>query len=226
MEVSVGMSALVKNWKIGATLVAVTVAILSGCTTQDVPPPPSPSTSAATTTTTTTTSTPPLPFRPYIYEADPEREARISAVTRQFGLLVLQESRKGDSRWGVFDTFCAPKGQTDGKWTSRGHVPQVGEVCGVQHTPAYRGPAIHVAATYELLPGNQYHFVGVTANVSPDCSVEARHVSYGSEKKVSTTKFIMVGTEMKSESSSNATTAAEARAIDEKVIACIQNTRP
>lgn len=221
-----------KNWKICTTLAVAAVALLAGCTSQDTPqtPLPSPpsSTSAITTTTTAPPTTPP-PFYSFVYEADPEREAKISAITREFGLLVMQEAGKGGrSAWGVFDTFCSVKGETGGKWTSQGHRPVVGERCSTQHTPDYSWPAVQISATYEVLPDGQHNFVGVTANATPDCRVETDHSLRDGVRKVSTTKTTIgkVSSEMKFESSSNAATAAEARAIDEKVIACIKNTRP
>lgn len=220
---------VVKNWKICATVTVAAVALLTGCTSQDTPQTPQPSPPSRTSVITTTAPSTPPSFYSFVYEADPEREARISAVTREFGLLVLQESKKnGRSAWGVFDTFCSIKGQTNGKWTSKGHTPVVGEVCSTQHTPHYGAPDAQIGATYEVLPDGKYDFVRATANATPDCRVETDHSIRDGVRSVSTTKTTVgkVSTEMKFESTSTAATSAEARAIDEKVVVCIKNTRP
>lgn len=218
------------NWKLCATVVATAAALVS-CTAGGVQSAPSssPSTSVTTTTapTTTTTSTPP-PFYSHIYESNFDRQVAISAVTREFGLLVMQEAKKkGRSAWGVFDTYCSRKGQ-DGGFVSRGYVPAVGDECTTQHTPDYSLPSIQISATYEVLPGNQQNFVRADVSTTPDCRVQTEHSLRGGVRIASTTKTIrgQVSTDMKFESTSNAKTEAEARTIDQQVIACIQATRP
>ena len=214
------------NWKFCsvAATVAAFAAFVGGCTAQETPQasPPVSSTLVTTTTPTATTPVPPS-FSSDIYESNFDRQVAISAVTREFGLVVMQEARKnGRGTWGVFDTYCASDNR-DGGFVSQGHVPVVGEQCTTQHTPIYSRPPIQISTTYEVLPNNQQNFVRADVNIAPNCRVQTDHSLHGDVRQVRTTT---ISTDMKIESTSTAKNEAEARAIDEKVIACIKDTRP
>jgi len=192
-------------------------AALSACTSQSVPEPPSVPSSTVTATTTTMATTPtPEPFYAFDYEANPERKAKISAITREFGLLVLEEAGKRGG-WGVFDTFCATDGLSRSGWTSQGYTPQPGDECSTQHNPQYGGPSIQISTTYIVRGDDQRDFVRLIIN-TPDCWVQVHHFASNGVRRI--------GTDFADQTTSNASTEQEAQQIDARAIACIQTMRP
>ncbi|MDB5166364.1 MAG: hypothetical protein JWM37_436 [Candidatus Saccharibacteria bacterium] len=200
---------------------AAGLAILSGCESYQSFPTDETTASSATATMPSTEAAPATgvtdPLEAYL--TSPDRIERYLKAVQDFGQVVLSRP----AAWGGFDDYCvrpSQNGTADG-YTSEGFVPQGGDDCSTQHTPAYGAPDIQLTVNY--IYGTE-QFYAASAD-TPECNnADASYVN-AVDKWVGT-YALSADNPGDYSTTEHALSPEEARQIDDYVIGCLDNTRP
>ena len=208
---------------------AATATLLAGCgghSKKEVAPVPKPTPTTAVAPAPTTTEA--TPFDSFTFQTNPERNAKIVATVQSFGAIVLEQSKTSGSTWGPFDSFCSPgtymgSNATGSEgWVSQGYKPTAGQNCVVQHNPQYGGEDMQVMADVVVGANGAYtnQIEGVDVN-NTDCTTNIMFEGSNLGWDVQVGKTPSASTD-----TSEATTLAQAQAIDSQALACLEQTRP
>lgn len=223
----------VSKSKAAVAALAATATLLAGCSgshsKKEVNPAPKPVPTTTAPTPTTPTTSEAAPFNSFAYETNPQRNARIVAAVQSFGAIVLEQSKSSGSTWGPFDSFCSPGTYMGSNatgsvgWVSQGYKPTAGQNCVVQHNPQYGGENMQVMADVVVGANGVYtdKIQGVTVNnahCTTNIMFEGSNLGWEAQ--------IGKGTVSASTDTTEATSLAQAQAIDAQALACLAATRP